>query len=449
MHRLSFSRQTRCLLLIFLCFLWTSGGYLSWLYRLLDTLDGVRVELVAEVGGYLLQALGLFLFALAVRRRPSFFGRAPFALVTLADVLCVVPAILLQGSVPLLIFGGLMNLLHGLLTGFYLHRLSLTVQWDRRGRTFGIGYGLASFAAWLLSLFGGGNFLRSWAVLPVYGVLAALSAALLWAEPKAAQPEPSAHASPLPKRLLWLAAGFVTLLSLVKGLGFSFPSADLRQGIDLELSRVFYAIGLIAAGFLSDWERKYGAVACVASLGTPFLLILLTDQLGPSIVFWIISYLLSGFFSVFRVLLFSDLAKKDAGTHWLSGFGLLFGRIGDALGALGCILLARHTALLVGLTAALFMTAVVCAFALYQKLYLPKPLPVTGERERFERFSAEHDLSSREREVLQLILDGMSTAEIAAQLFVTESTVKFHIHNLLKKTACGNRIELVSHYRME
>lgn len=450
MRRLSVSRQTRCLLLIFLCFLWTSASYLSWLSRLLDTLDGVGVELAAEVGGYLLQALGLLIFALLIGRRPAFSGRLSFTLLTLADLICAAFSAQLRQAAPLLISGGCMNLLHGLLAGFYLHRLSATVEWDRRGRTFGLGYGLASFASWLLSLFDHGSFLRSWAVLPLYGVFAALTVCLLWTEPQPVMAEPPAPTAPAPRSRLWLAAVFVVLLSLVKGLGFSFPSADLRQGIDLDLSRgVFYAIGLIVAGFLSDRERKFGAIACVASLGVPFLLILLRDQYGPSIFFWIISYLLSGFFSVYRVLLFCDLAQKDGGTYRLSGFGLLCGRIGDALGTLGCILLAAHTALLVGLAAALFMTAVVCAFLLYQRLYLPMPLPVRSERERFESFSAAHDLSSREREVLHLILDGLSTQEIAAQLFVTESTVKFHIHNLLKKTACANRIALISRYQAE
>ena len=35
-------------------------------------------------------------------------------------------------------------------------------------------------------------------------------------------------------------------LSLVKNIGFGFPTADLLRGVDLELSRVLYAVGLIA-----------------------------------------------------------------------------------------------------------------------------------------------------------------------------------------------------------
>ena len=53
----------------------------------------------------------------------------------------------------------------------------------------------------------------------------------------------------------------VFLLSLVKNLGFSFPSADVALGISLELSRVFYAAGLVIAGIVGDRERKYGAAA--------------------------------------------------------------------------------------------------------------------------------------------------------------------------------------------
>ena len=249
--------------------------------------------------------------------------------------------------------------------------------------------------------------------------------------------------------LVALAAGTVVLLSLVKSLGFSFPSADLREGIDLELSRVFYAVGLILAGFISDRERKYGAICCVASLGVPFLMITLVDQFSPSLVFWIVNYLLYGFFTVFRVILFSDLAQKGEGSRWLSGFGLLFGRVGDALGVLGFLLLGARPTVLIIFSAGMFAVTIVGFLLLYQRLYTPAPLPERSEQERFEAYARKYDLSSREREVLQLILDGCSSQEMAAKLFVSESTVKFHIHNLLKKTTCANRVALVAQYQTE
>ena len=445
-NRISMSRRTQALVLIFLCFLWTSAGYLSWLYRLMDAYGDQRADVAAEVIGYLFQALGLLVFSLAVKRREGLAGTRPFAAAICADCLCMLAALLLPGRAAMLGFGFGMNLLHGLLAGFYLYRLTLATEWNRRALTFGLGYALATGCAWLLSLLGHGSFLRSRAVLPVYLLLALLTGLLLPLERRAA-PEPRSDGPAPAPGLIVLAACAVTLLSLVKGLGFAFPSADIRQGIDLELSRVFYAFGLLAAGLISDKERKYGAICCVASLGVPFLMIALSDRLGPSILFWIIGYLLYGFFTVFRVVLFCDLARKRRPLLWLCGFGLLFGRVGDAAGAFVRIWLGERLTALVIVAAGAFTVAVVCFFMLYHRLYVPAVLPVRSEQEFFDSFAARCDLSSREREVLRLILDGMSTQEIAGELFVTESTVKYHIHNLLKKTGCANRVALVAQYQ--
>lgn len=57
-----------------------------------------------------------------------------------------------------------------------------------------------------------------------------------------------------------------------------------------------------------------------------------------------------------------------------------------------------------------------------------------------------HDLTRREEEVLRLVAAGLSNAEIADRLYITEGTTKTHVKNVLRKLGAENRAQAVAIY---
>ena len=449
--------EARCTLWVAACFALTSGVYLAWVHRLVELRGDWGVDWLTMVSGYLCQAIGLALVCRTRRvsqaRRVSrgIDRRRWFAVALALFAAFSVPALAGDRFAGTAVFGLLMNVACGIIAGLYLYGVS-AVSGDGRGSLpFGAGYAIATFAVGLLALPAKGALLKSPGAcilgLAGCGGLALASRRSRFFDAQAQEDPPASALPDLPMKTLALACGAVLLPSMVKNMGFTFPVSDIAAGLPLELSRLPYGIGLLAAGWINDRDRKYGILCAIIALSVPFVMLSVQSEPIPRVVLWGLDYLFYSFFTVTRVMLFIDIAHKTR--RWaLVPAGLLAGRLGDAAGTAIGLLLAQERLALILVTALGYALGVVLLFRLWQSLYGPRPAEGRSEQEVFEAFCLRHDLTLRERDILRMLLENRTNTDIAEGLFISENTVKYHVRNVLQKTGCKNRVDLQKRYKL-
>ena len=323
-----------CSSIIALCFLWTSCGYLSWLYRLLEYTSPANADLMSEVVGYIFQAAGILAVSILIKKNnDNANNRKHFTAVIILDALFIVLSTTANNLISALVFGYIMNLFHGAVAAYYLFMLATKLEWNMRALSFGLGYGIASVASWSISKIGTGNFLATNYALIIYAVLVVFTILLIQYSKIATMDQDNPNISQATKQTIQPTTIVIAILTIftftvARGIGFYFPTADLSLGINLEFSRAFYAVGLILAGIICDKKRTYGATLSVTALICPFIMLALSDEVGSSIIFWILGYILFGFLNVYRIVVFSDIAAFNNKRICLVCFGLFFVRIG-------------------------------------------------------------------------------------------------------------------------
>ncbi len=77
---------------------------------------------------------------------------------------------------------------------------------------------------------------------------------------------------------------------------------------------------------------------------------------------------------------------------------------------------------------------------------LPTLAPAAGQalvQTRTQAPKIGHDLTEREKEVLALLVEGLSNQQIADRLVISPATVKFHISSIRSKLGASSRTEVV------
>ncbi|MGA2505648.1 MAG: response regulator transcription factor [Anaerolineales bacterium] len=197
---------------------------------------------------------------------------------------------------------------------------------------------------------------------------------------------------------------------------------------------------------LGYFSRSCAFLGGLVGLGisTPFLFNTISDQnwiAAPFLIFITVGNLL--------VLVLSLCASKVNRLFlYLGGFGLIQGFfIYLARFSLGIYLIPSTVLLLVA--ALLELIFGVIRFKGNQSL---QSIEDPGSQSINQQISVEKltsSLTSRERQVLIMLIQAQSNQEIARGLFITQNTVRHHVHQILKKLNCSSRAQAAAIGRKE
>lgn len=431
-------------LLVGVCFLYAGSAYMSQFYRLMDYFDDVTLDIITSGWNYLLQALGILIFSLGLWKFPNIFGKKKLFLCLLATGLVFMALCqLVDSAVVILVFGYIFQLHIGLYSGYYLSALAAGADTKHLGLSYGAAYAFGSVGTYILSLFGDGAFLASKKITLVYVILAALTMGLALASGDiSGHGGESVDIKPSYIKYLIPIVAVIMIVSVTgSGLYYSLPAA---KDVDWNLIRAAYAIGLMLAGFIIDKNRLIGEICVVASLTYPLIAMALIGEGVNNTVALSLSYTFRGFISVYYVYIFAEIGAKEKCFLPLAPTGLLVSRLTEALLSVGIMLLNPSALIQIIITALCFAPLLILFLIGQNKRYLSE-LPILHEdsEEKLAAFSSRHGLTSRESEVLSLMSMGLSDSEIAEKCFISKSTVRFHVTNILKKTKTSTRVEAV------
>ncbi len=82
-------------------------------------------------------------------------------------------------------------------------------------------------------------------------------------------------------------------------------------------------------------------------------------------------------------------------------------------------------------------------FYLANFVFVPVQQADSSKRTPIGEFSEAHCLTKREFEIVQLLNNGKSPTDICGLLYISDSTLRKHIHNIYQKVGVKNRVQLI------
>jgi DNA-binding CsgD family transcriptional regulator len=342
---------------------------------------------------------------------------------------------------------------------FCFYAISVLLPKCCRGKAIGIAYACGALGTYLLGLFPDYSSLLSPKALFFYLLCLAASLHLYFvfgSQIISSDVYPDSNQEindQKPTKLIFALLAFALLIFLLNGVSGQIIAAYAYQGMNVAVSRSFLAIGFILAGFLADKNRMYAFLTCILALTFSFVQIILFHYPDAAFFASAASYLLAGFFSLYPFVIFTDFSNNNR-PYFIASLGILAIHAGDMISYIisGFFILANPVWDLLLITV-LFLPLLLAAMYIYRQLYQKievkeKIIEVMVQDNvplfQLDSFGEMYGLTAREKEVLLLIIDGLTASKAAQKLLITERTIKAHLSSIYRKTGTKNRYELLS-----
>lgn len=437
---------TKVTAITFLTYFILSQMYYTQIYRFVEYYSGSIVFAISDGWAYLMQALGMIVMIILFVKKPETYGSKKFASITMVATLpLLVLSVLAQNGIMLLILMLILNFIIGFDLTFYYGLMTQYLKQKARLMSIAISGALGALAMWALAQ-ASPEILTSKYIILIDAVLVAIDVYLFMSfeniSERCNMDAPASTDSLLTvvkKNKILVAVVF--LMSALSVLGSS-DNAALTTDIGLSLLdvRALYGVGLIACALIYGKSKNAGALATMASLILPFIALGMMHMDYVSVIVSLITFIALGFYSVYKAGVFMDVAEELNLAPVFAVIGLVASRLSDA------VTVTAFTLLYPAYYPVSFIVSGVIAIPLiilfYMLLTKSTPAIVEDAYAKRSRFGETYSLTRREEEIASFIAEGKSNGEIAALTNLSESTVRFHVSNILRKTGLNSRTDV-------
>jgi DNA-binding CsgD family transcriptional regulator len=266
------------------------------------------------------------------------------------------------------------------------------------------------------------------------------------------------------KPLLFLCL-FIAVITIDSGLMYQVVSPAYAHHV--ALSSWYWALPYVVALYimkrvLGGSDNGYALYVALAMMGMAFLAFMTLDRSVGS--YLVVDTLILGACGVYDLFWWSTLAEMlEFGPNpaAILGSGLSANVLGVLAGGIIGRTVFRGPGLLEG-ASALALTVLFLVLAILPRLQkelslvlkdheflvaFTEAMPEASQKEKAEaldKLALIRQLTVREKEVADLLLQGLTYKDIARGLFISENTVKYHVKNIYSKVNVRNKIELMN-----